>query len=57
MAPPEVLKTAPELVDSAGFVDVDKGSLQSKAFKNVYGIGDCSNLPTSKTAAAVGKPV
>uniref|UniRef100_A0A0A9X5R5 Sulfide:quinone oxidoreductase, mitochondrial n=1 Tax=Lygus hesperus TaxID=30085 RepID=A0A0A9X5R5_LYGHE len=53
MSPPEVLNTSPELIDAAGFLDVDKSTLQSKAFSNVYGIGDCTNLPTSKTAAAV----
>ncbi|BES97595.1 Sulfide quinone [Nesidiocoris tenuis] len=53
MSPPEVLKTTPELVDGAGFVNVNKETLQSQSFSNVYGIGDCTNLPTSKTAAAI----
>lgn len=39
--------------DAAGFVDVNKSTLQSTKFSNVYGIGDCTNSPNSKTAAAV----
>ena len=54
MGPPEVLKTSP-VADAAGWVDVDKDTLQHKRYPNVFGIGDCTNLPTSKTAAAVGK--
>ena len=54
MGPPDVLKTSP-VADAAGWVDVDKDTLQHKRYPNVFGIGDCTNLPTSKTAAAVGK--
>ena len=54
MSPPDVLKTSP-VADAAGWVDVDKETLQHKRYPNVFGIGDCTNLPTSKTAAAVGK--
>ncbi|XP_041535042.1 sulfide:quinone oxidoreductase, mitochondrial isoform X2 [Microtus oregoni] len=52
MSPPDVLKMSP-VADSAGWVDVDKETLQHKKYPNVFGIGDCTNLPTSKTAAAV----
>uniref|UniRef100_A0A8D0CIA4 Sulfide:quinone oxidoreductase, mitochondrial n=1 Tax=Scleropages formosus TaxID=113540 RepID=A0A8D0CIA4_SCLFO len=52
MGPPEVLKGNP-LADEAGWLDVDKNVLQHKRYPNVFGIGDCTNLPTSKTAAAV----
>ncbi|XP_064222083.1 sulfide:quinone oxidoreductase, mitochondrial isoform X2 [Aotus nancymaae] len=52
MSPPDVLKTSP-VADAAGWVDVDKETLQHKRYPNVFGIGDCTNLPTSKTAAAV----
>ncbi|KAJ8776922.1 hypothetical protein J1605_015099 [Eschrichtius robustus] len=52
MSPPDVLKTSP-VADAAGWVDVDKDTLQHKRYPNVFGIGDCTNLPTSKTAAAV----
>lgn len=54
MSPPDVLKTSP-VADAAGWVDVDRDTLQHKRYPNVFGIGDCTNLPTSKTAAAVGK--
>ncbi|XP_037358312.1 sulfide:quinone oxidoreductase, mitochondrial isoform X1 [Talpa occidentalis] len=52
MSPPDVLKTSP-VADAAGWVDVDKDTLQHKKYPNVFGIGDCTNLPTSRTAAAV----
>lgn len=54
MSSPDVLKTSP-VADAAGWVDVDKETLQHRRYPNVFGIGDCTNLPTSKTAAAVGK--
>ncbi|EGT53452.1 hypothetical protein CAEBREN_32809 [Caenorhabditis brenneri] len=49
---PKALRTL-ELVDKNGFMDVDVGSLQSKNFPNVFGVGDCMNTPNAKTAAAV----
>lgn len=52
MSSPDVLKTSP-VADAAGWVDVDKETLQHMKYPNVFGIGDCTNLPTSKTAAAV----
>ncbi|XP_042909697.1 sulfide:quinone oxidoreductase, mitochondrial isoform X2 [Parasteatoda tepidariorum] len=53
MAAPDVIRES-DLSDSiSGYMDVDKHTLQSKRFKNVFGLGDCTNLPTSKTAAAV----
>lgn len=42
-----------KLADAAGFVDVSKETLQHKKYPNVFGIGDCTSLPTSKTAAAI----
>ena len=47
--PPAIL--AP-LADSTGFMDVNKETLQHPKYPNVFGIGDCTNIPTSKTAAA-----
>ncbi|WP_210366983.1 FAD/NAD(P)-binding oxidoreductase [Bacillus sp. REN3] len=44
-----------KLADEAGWVDVDPYTLQHKKYKNVFGIGDCANLPTSKTGAAIRK--
>jgi NADPH-dependent 2,4-dienoyl-CoA reductase/sulfur reductase-like enzyme len=42
-----------KISDSNGYVDIDKQTLQHKKYPNIFGIGDCTNLPTSKTAAAV----
>ncbi|XP_066557524.1 sulfide:quinone oxidoreductase, mitochondrial [Amia ocellicauda] len=52
MGPPDVLKSS-KLADEGGWLDIDKDMLQHKKYPNVFGIGDCTNLPTSKTAAAV----
>jgi len=54
MGPPSFIKESP-LADSAGWVDVNDATLQHKnpEFKNIFAIGDCSSLPTSKTAAAI----
>uniref|UniRef100_A0A8C3PJU8 Sulfide:quinone oxidoreductase, mitochondrial n=1 Tax=Calidris pygmaea TaxID=425635 RepID=A0A8C3PJU8_9CHAR len=52
MGPPDVLINSP-VADEIGWVDVNKETLQHKKYPNVFGIGDCTNLPTSKTAAAV----
>ena len=38
-----------------GYVKVDKHTLQSLEWPNVFALGDASNLPTSKTGAAVRK--
>jgi NADPH-dependent 2,4-dienoyl-CoA reductase/sulfur reductase-like enzyme len=52
MGPLEVLKGSP-ISDTAGWVDVDQETLRHKKFGNVFSLGDCSSLPTSKTAAAI----
>ncbi|XP_008310681.1 sulfide:quinone oxidoreductase, mitochondrial [Cynoglossus semilaevis] len=52
MGPNAVIKGSP-LADEAGWLDVDKENLQHKRYPNVFGIGDCTSLPTSKTGAAV----
>lgn len=54
MGPLEAIKNSP-LADQAGWVSVDDGTLQHKnpEYSNVFSIGDCSSLPTSKTAAAI----
>jgi sulfide:quinone oxidoreductase len=44
-----------ELAGEGGWVDVDKHTLRHNRFANVYGIGDASSLPTSKTGAAIRK--
>ena len=58
MTTPECLKqNAPGLVDAAGFVDVDGETMQHVKYKNVFALGDCANLPTAKTGAAIGNRV
>jgi sulfide:quinone oxidoreductase len=54
MSAPDVVKRSP-LADAAGWVDVDRDTLQHVRYPNVFGLGDASNLPTSKTGAAVRK--
>lgn len=55
MGPHDVMKTsAGDLVDPAGYVNLNKTTLQHVKYQNIFGLGDCTNLPTSKTAAAVG---
>ncbi|CAF1288026.1 unnamed protein product [Didymodactylos carnosus] len=52
MQPREVIAKAP-IADANGYVDVEKETLQHKKYRNIFAIGDCTNLPTSKTAAAI----
>ena len=54
MSAPDVLKASP-LGNAGGWVDVDKHSLRHVKFPNVFALGDCSSLPTSKTGAAIRK--
>ena len=54
MSAPNFIAQSP-IADDDGWVDVDKHSLQHTRFPNVFAIGDCSNLPTSKTGAAIRK--
>jgi sulfide:quinone oxidoreductase len=54
MGPPSFLATSP-LADQDGWVDVQPDTLRHKQFENVFALGDCSNLPTSKTGAAIRK--
>jgi sulfide:quinone oxidoreductase len=52
--PPDVVSASP-LADAAGWVSVDKETLQHFTFPNVFALGDASSLPTSKTGAAIRK--
>ncbi len=54
MSAPDFIKNSP-LAASNGWLNVDKYTLQHQCFDNVFGIGDCTNLPTSKTGAAIRK--
>lgn len=49
---PEVVRNS-TLVDSTGFVELNRETLQHTRYPNVFAIGDCTNLPTAKTAAGV----
>ncbi|MCY9530335.1 sulfide:quinone oxidoreductase [Paenibacillus sp. cl6col] len=54
MSSPDFIRNSP-LAGAAGWAEVDKHTLQHVRFKNVFALGDCSNLPTSKTGAAIRK--
>jgi sulfide:quinone oxidoreductase len=54
MTAPDFIAESP-LADEEGWVEVDPGTLQHTRYDNVFGIGDNSNLPTSKTGAAIRK--
>ncbi len=54
MSAPDFIADSP-LAGEEGFVDVDPGTLQHTQYENVFGLGDNSNLPTSKTGAAIRK--
>ncbi|HET7698012.1 MAG TPA: FAD/NAD(P)-binding oxidoreductase [Vicinamibacterales bacterium] len=54
MQPPEFVRASP-LANADGWVEVDKFSLQHVRHPEVFGLGDASSLPTSKTGAAVRK--
>lgn len=46
-----------QLADAAGWVEVDKFSLQHVRYENVFSLGDACSAPTSKTAAAAKNQV
>ncbi|MEL6143738.1 MAG: FAD/NAD(P)-binding oxidoreductase, partial [Bacteroidota bacterium] len=54
MSAPDFIKASP-LANANGWVDVDMDTLQHNRFSNVFGLGDNSSLPTSKTGAAIRK--
>lgn len=51
---PDFVSQSP-LANAAGWVDVNKATLQHNQYPNVFSIGDASALPTSKTGAAIRK--
>jgi sulfide:quinone oxidoreductase len=51
---PDFVKNSP-LANAAGWVDVDKNSLQHVKYANIFSLGDASSLPTSRTGAAIRK--
>jgi sulfide:quinone oxidoreductase len=56
MSAPDWVKASP-LSDGtpAGYVSVDKHTLQHTRYKNVFALGDVANVPTARTGAAVRK--
>ncbi len=56
MSAPDVVRAC-GLGNADGWVDVDKATLRHVRFANVFSLGDCSSLPTSKTGAAIRKQV
>lgn len=46
-----------DLVNDAGWVDVDIHTLQHKKYPNIFSLGDVAALPTAKTGAAIRKQV
>lgn len=55
MSTPDELSHCKQLVNGAGFVDVNQSTLQHTKYSNVFAIGDCASTPNSKTAAAAGE--
>jgi sulfide:quinone oxidoreductase len=58
VAPPQVAPDfirASTLADAAGWIDVDPATLRHKRYVNIYGLGDATNSPNAKTAAAARK--
>ena len=51
---PKFIADSP-LANAGGWVDVDKYTTQHTKYANVFSLGDCSSLPTSKTGAAIRK--
>jgi sulfide:quinone oxidoreductase len=54
LSPPEFVRTGP-LANADGWIEIDKFSLQHVRYPEVFSLGDASNLPTSKTGAAIRK--
>jgi sulfide:quinone oxidoreductase len=51
---PDFIRNSP-LANTAGWVDVDRFTLQHSKYKNIFSLGDASSLPTSRTGAAIRK--
>jgi sulfide:quinone oxidoreductase len=51
---PDFIKSSP-LANAAGWIDVEKHTLQHNTYKNIFACGDAANLPVSRTGAAIRK--
>ncbi len=54
MSAPDFIKES-ALASELGWVEVDKETLRHTRYENIFALGDSSNLPTSKTGAAIRK--
>jgi sulfide:quinone oxidoreductase len=54
MGPPDCVRES-ALANADGWLDVDKYTLMHVRYSNIFGLGDASGLPTSKTGAAIRK--
>jgi sulfide:quinone oxidoreductase len=54
MSAPDFVKRS-ALANEAGWLDVDRATLRHVRFPRIFGLGDASSLPTSKTGAAIRK--
>ncbi|KIL76448.1 FAD/NAD(P)-binding oxidoreductase [Bacillus badius] len=54
MRAPSFIRNSP-LAGENGWVDVHPYTLQHQTYENVFALGDCADLPTSKTGAAIRK--
>ena len=53
---PDFIRNSP-LADPSGWLAVDKFTLEHTQYPDIYGLGDCTTTPNSKTAAAVKNQV
>ena len=51
---PDFIKVSP-LAEAGGWVDVEQTTLRHKSFDNIWALGDVTNAPNAKTAAAARK--
>lgn len=51
---PDFIRVSP-LADAAGWIDVDQTTLRHKTHDNIWSLGDVTNAPNAKTAAAARK--
>lgn len=51
---PDFVKSSP-LANAAGWVDIDKNTLQHVKYPNVFSLGDAAAVPTARTGAAIRK--
>ncbi|MCL0042431.1 NAD(P)/FAD-dependent oxidoreductase [Thermodesulfovibrionales bacterium] len=50
-----VVQGSEDVGDAVGWVSCDKHHMVNRTFSNIYGIGDASDFPTSKTASGARK--